>query len=129
MSDPWENRGMIAKQKRLPLIGLAAIEPVEILKPHSAGPLVERSGQAVLIRWSIMVLAEPACGVAIVTQDSANGRFVPSNDAVVARIAGSHLGDHAKPHRVVVAATGSGCACGRAEGGWMQLSSTQSRSW
>src|SRR5262249_54027051 len=108
---------MISKQKGLPLVGLTAHEPVEVLKPHSAGPLIEWSGQAVEVGRSVMVFAKPARRITIVTQDPANGRFVPGNDAIVARVTGSHLRDHAKAHRVVISAADQGRACRRAERG------------
>src|SRR5262245_34475340 len=59
-SNPRGNGGVVSEQKGLPLVGLAAHEPVEVLKPHSARPLVERSGQAVEIGRGVMVFAKPA---------------------------------------------------------------------
>src|SRR4029077_18397249 len=68
-----------------------------------------------------MILAEPACGVAIVSQYRANGRFVLGNDAVVARVAGGLLRDHTKARRVMVAAGDQGRTRGRAERGGVKL--------
>ena len=47
LPDPRIDLGMIAEEIGLPLIGLAAHEPIEILKAHSAGPLVEGAGETV----------------------------------------------------------------------------------
>ena len=75
----------------MPLIGLTAHEPIEILKAHPAGPLVKGSGQAVEIGRRVMILAEPGSGVAVVLQDRADGGFVLVMMRIVARIAGRHV--------------------------------------
>ena len=111
----------------MPLVGLTAHEPVEVLEAHPAGPLVEGSSQAVEIGRRVMVLAEPGRGVAVLLKDLADGRFVLGNDAVVARVAGGLLGDHTKTRRVVVAAGDQGRARGRAERGGVELRVAQSR--
>src|SRR6476659_6813747 len=88
LPDPREDWGMIAKEKGCPLIGFTAHEPIEVIKAHPAGPLVEGSSQAVEISRRVMVLAEPGRGVAVLLEDLADGGFVFGNDAVVARVAG-----------------------------------------
>ena len=36
-------RGIAKQHSRFPLIGIAADEAIEVLKPHSRGPLIKRS--------------------------------------------------------------------------------------
>ena len=103
LPDPGKDLSGVAEEERLPLAAVAAHEAVKILKSHPDWPLIERTGRAVLIRGCVVILAEPARGVAIVPQDRADGRFVLGNDAVVAGVAGGLLGDHAEADRVMVA--------------------------
>src|SRR4030095_3518929 len=107
-----EDRGMIAKEKGCPLIGFTAHEPVEVVKAHSARPLVEGSSQAVEIGRRVRVLADPGRGIAVLLEDLADRGFVLGNDTVVARVAGGLLGDHTKPRRVMVAPGDQGRARG-----------------
>src|SRR4029077_13939899 len=117
---------MISEEIRGPLFGFTAHEPVEVIETHPAGPLVERSSQAVEIRRRVMVLAEPGRGIAVLLEDLADGRFVLGNDAVVARIAGGLLGDHTKTRRVMVAPGNERGARWRAKRGRVELCVTQS---
>src|SRR5690242_16400693 len=80
--DPRKDRGMIAKEKGRPLIGFTAHEAVEVIKAHSARPLVKWPSQAVKIGGRVMVLAEPGRSIAIFLQDLADRGFVLGNDAV-----------------------------------------------
>ncbi len=66
----------VAEQVRLPLIGVAADEAVEVLEAHAGRPLVERPDLAGREGWRVVVLAEPRRGVAVVEQDSADRCFV-----------------------------------------------------
>src|SRR5262249_7142675 len=103
LADPWINRSMVAEKVRRPLVGLAAHEAIEVLKAHPARPLVERPRRAVHERRRIMVLTEPRGSIAIITQDSADGRVLWPNDRIIARVAGSHLADLAEADRMMVA--------------------------
>ena len=62
----------VAKQVRLPLIGVAANKPIEVLEAHADGPMIERPDLAGLEGRRVMVLAKPGSGVAIVFQDAAD---------------------------------------------------------
>ena len=93
----------VAEQVRLPLVGVAADEAVEVLEAHAGRPLVERPDLAGREGRRVVVLAEPRRGVAVVEQDAADGGLVLADDAVVAGEAGRLLGDHAEADRVVVA--------------------------
>ena len=107
----------VAKQVRLPLVGVAADEAVEVLEAHAGRPLVERPDLAGRERRRVVVLAKPRCGIAVVEQDAADRRLVPVDDAVVAGEAGRLLGDHAEAGRVMVAARDQRGACRRAQRG------------
>src|SRR6266852_4582907 len=86
LADPWKHRTSIAKEIGRPLIGLAAHEPGEILEAHADRPLVERTRDAVLIGWSVVIFAKPRGGITIVPQDRADGRVIRSDDGVIAGI-------------------------------------------
>ena len=117
--------GRVAEQVRLPLVRVAADEPVEILEAHAGRPLVERPDRAGLEGRRVVVLAEPGGGEAIVQQDAADGRLVLGDDAVVAREAGGLLGDHAEASRVMIAAGDQRSARRRTERGGIDLGVAQ----
>src|SRR4029079_14296342 len=103
LPNPGSYLGRVLKQIRRPLIGLAAHEAVEIIEAHTARPLVERPGRAVLIAWRVVVLAEPGRGVAVLFQDRTDGGALGADDGVIAWIPGGLLRDDAEAHRVVIA--------------------------
>src|SRR5262249_7008307 len=96
--------GRVAKQVRFPLTGVAPNEAVEILEAHADGPLIERPGLARREGRSVVVLAEPGGGEAVVQQNAADSRLIFGDDAIVARETGGLLGDDAEADRVMVAA-------------------------
>src|SRR5271157_1673141 len=79
----WVNGRCVAEQVRLPLAGVAADEPVEIVEAHSGWPLVERPGLARLIKRRVVVLAEPRGGVPVLLQDGADRAAILLDDRVV----------------------------------------------
>src|SRR4029453_9224213 len=85
----------VAVEIGLPLIGLAAVEAVEIFEAHAAGPLIEGAGLARYIGRRVVILAVPGRGVAVPLGDLTVGRAVLGDDAVVAGIAGRTPRDHA----------------------------------
>ena len=93
----------VAEQVRLPLVGVATDEAVEVLEAHAGRPLVEWPDLAGGERWRVVVLAEPRGCVAVVEQDPSERSLVLSDDAVVAGEAGRLLRDHPKAGRVVIA--------------------------
>src|SRR5262249_41857649 len=105
------------KEIRLPLIGVAADETVEVLEAHAGRPLVERTDLARRERRRVVVLAEPRRGVAVFEQDSTDRRLVLRNDAVVTRKAARLLGDHAEAGRVMIASGDERSAGRRAQRG------------
>ncbi len=93
----------VAEQIRLPLVGVAADEAVEVLEAQAGGPLVERPDLTGRESGCVVVLAEPRRRVAVVEQNAADGRLVLVDDAVVAGVSGGLFRDHTKAGRVVVA--------------------------
>src|SRR5450432_2673889 len=116
---------MILEQVGSPLVGLASHEAVEILEAQSRGPLVERTGHAVLIGRSVVVLPKPGGRITIILENIANGGVLYSDDRVVAGKAGGEFADYARPDRVMVAAGNQRRARGRAKRGGMELRVTQ----
>ena len=102
---PWNGIDLrrVAEEVRLPLVGVAADEAVEVLEAHAGRPLVEGPDLARGEGRRVVVLAEPRRRVAVVEQHAADGGLVLADDAVVAGEAGRLLGDHAEAGRVVVA--------------------------
>ena len=79
------DRRRIAEQVRLPLAGVAADEPVEILETHPVRPLIERPGLARLVKGRVVVLAEPRGRVPVLLEDCADGAVLLPDDRVVTR--------------------------------------------
>src|SRR5438046_3541868 len=93
----------VAKQVWLPLVSVAADEPVEILEALPNGPIIKRPDLTGTEGRHVVVLAEPRRRITIVQQDAAEGRLVLSDNAVVAREARGLLRDHAEAGCVMVA--------------------------
>ena len=115
-------------QGRVPLVVLAADEPVELLEPAPAGrPRVERPHRRRLPHRHLVALAELRRRVAVQLQRHRQRRLGVRAQRAVARRRGRRLGDPAHPHRMVVAARqqrlpasartapscGSGCSAAR----------------
>ena len=95
---------VVLVQRRLPLIHVAAHEPVEVVEAQAARPAIERPDLAGLPVGRVVVLAEPRRGVAVLPQHLGDRADVLADDAGVAVVAGGGFGDHAVAGRVVVAA-------------------------
>ena len=117
MTNPRVDLRRVAEEVRPPLVRVAADEAVEVVEAHAGRPLGERPDLAGLIARRVVVLAEPARRVAVVAQDTADGRVVRADDAVVAGEAGGLLGNHAEADRVMVASGDERGARRRAERG------------
>ena len=104
VSDPRKDLCRVAEEKRRPLVGLAPHEAVEVIEPHPARPLVKGPRRTYLIAGRVVVLAEPRRRVAVLLQDRTDGGTLRPDDGVVPRVSSGHFGDHAKAHRVMVAA-------------------------
>ena len=108
-------------ERRVPLIGLAADESVEVLEaPAAGGPCVERPGRARLPDRHFVALAELRCGVAIEFQRPCQRRHGVRQHRAVARRPGSDLGDTAHANGVVISAGQQRLTCRRAEGGGVE---------
>jgi hypothetical protein len=93
----------VAEQVRLPLVGIAADEAVEVFEAHAGRPLVERPGLAGGEGRRVVVLAEPGGRIPVVEQHPADGGLVPFDDAAVAGETRCLLGDDAESRRMMVA--------------------------
>lgn len=92
----------VAEEVRLPLVGIAADEAVEILEAHASGPVIERPSLARLIGRRVVILTEPRCGITVVLEYAPDSGLVLWDDAVITGETGGLLGDHAEAHRVMV---------------------------
>ena len=101
---------------RIPLVGLAADEPVEVFEPAASGrPLVERPHRARLPDRHFVALAELRRRVAIEFEGHRERRLVLRQHRRVAGRRGRDLADAAHVHRVVIAAGQQRLACRRAQ--------------
>ncbi len=98
------NGRRVAKEVRLPLAGVAADKPVEILEAHADRPLIERPGLAVREKRRVMIFTEPRGRVSVVLQDRADSTLLNGDDRVVTGEAGRNFAHHAEARRVMVAA-------------------------
>src|SRR3954471_6619182 len=79
-ADPRRNLFVVLEKVRCPLVGLAAHKAVEVIESHSDRPLIERTGDGVLVRRRVVVLAEPRRGVTIALENGADGCVVWTYD-------------------------------------------------
>ena len=92
-------------QRWMPLVGLAADEPEEVLEPAAArGPRIERSHRAGLVHRHLMALAELRRRIAVQLERLGQRRRRVRSDAGVARSRRGDLRDATHPDRMVVAA-------------------------
>ena len=99
-----DRRGALV-QRRVPLVGLAADEAVEILEAASArGPCIERPGRARLPNRHLVALAELRRIIAVELQRLGQRRHGVGQHRAVARRAGGGLGDATHAAGMVVAA-------------------------
>ena len=91
-------------ERRVPLVGLPADEPVEVLEPATRmRPVIERAHRARLPHRHLVALAELRRRVAVQLQRLRQRRRRVRTQRVVARRRRGDLGDPAHPHRVMVA--------------------------
>ena len=120
-----DRRGALV-ERRVPLVGLAADEAVEVLEAATAGwPGVERSGGARLPHRHLMALAELRGRVAIQLQRPRQRRHRVGQHRVVARRAGRNLGDAAHSNGMMVATGQQGLPRGRAQRGRVEAGELQ----
>src|SRR5204862_3280741 len=111
----------VAEKVRLPLAGVAADKPIEIIEAHADRPLVERPSLARLIEWRVVVLTEPRGRVAVLLQNLTNRSAIPLNDRVVTRESRRRFAHDAKSGHVMVAARNQRRARRRTERRGMKL--------
>ena len=118
----------VAEQVRLPLAGVAADEPVEIIETHADRPLIERPGLARLIKGRVVILAEPRGRVTVLLENLADRAAILLDDRVVPRESRRRFAHDAIAGHVMVAAGDQCRARRRAERRGMKLRVPQSRS-
>ncbi len=123
---PRIDRGRVLVDVRVPLVGLAADEPVEVLEP-AAGvrPVVEGSRRVGLPHRHLVALAELRRVVAVQPEDLGDRCARVGAQRVVARRRRGDLGDAAHADRVVVAARQQRGPRRRAQGGRVEAGELQ----
>ena len=84
---------VVVDQLRIPLVGLAAHEPVIPLKAAAEGPAVIRPGCGHVFRWCEVPLPDTESVVALLQQHLAEHPLIERQDAVVAGVTGGGLSD------------------------------------
>src|SRR5262249_62077397 len=69
MTLEWVDLGGVAKQIRLPLVGVGADGSLEVIEAHPERPLVERADSAGGVARRGMILAEPRSGITVVAKN------------------------------------------------------------
>jgi len=85
------DRVVVLDQRRIPLVGLAAEEPVEAVKALRERPVGLRSAGVALLGGDVVVLADPVGVVAVAAQDLGDRRGLARQMRVRARVAGGAL--------------------------------------
>jgi hypothetical protein len=110
--------GRALLQRRVPLVALAAQEPVEVLEAVAGrGPPVVGAGRARFPHRYLVALAELGRGVTVEPQDLGQRRTGVGPHGRIAGGGGRHLGYAAHADRMVVAAAEQRRPCRRAQGG------------
>ena len=110
------NEVPVLVQARVPVVHVAGVESIEVVKPEAVGPAVEGPGGTRLPRRGIMVLADPGGGIAILAENLADRAAASRQDARVAIVAGGRLGDDSGRGGVMVAARDQRGPCRAAKG-------------
>ena len=113
-------------ERRVPLVGLAADEAVEILEAATAGrPGIERTCGTRLPHRHFVALAELRGGVAVEFQRLRQRRHRVGEHRAVPRCAGGNLGDAAHANGMVIAAGQQRLPRGRAQRGGVEAGELQ----
>ena len=111
----------VAEQARRPLIGVAALETVEIFETQPGRPQIERTGRGRRPGRGIVMLAEEGGVVAVILQHLADRRGVARNDRVIAGKAQRRILQAAEADLVMVAAGQQSRPRRRAQSGRMEF--------
>src|SRR5215510_9202109 len=84
---------IVLDEIRVPLIRLAAEEPVIAVEPHLHGPLVAARARSHLLLGHVVILADPERAPAVILQDAGEGRALRRDIAVRPRVSVRALGD------------------------------------
>ena len=115
------NGRRVAKQVRLPLAGVAADEPVEILETHADRPLIERPGLARQVKRRVVVFAKPRGRVPVLLKNLTNRSAIPLDDRVVTWESRRGFAHYTEAGHVMVASRDQRRARRRAERRGMKL--------
>src|SRR5262245_44130942 len=96
-------RGRVFEERRVPLIRLAALEPVEVVEPLPGGPAIVGAANAELVVGGVVPFAEGRGRVMIAFEDLRDARGFLWPLSVVAGKTGRHLGDASGVDRGLVA--------------------------
>ena len=107
---------VVVDQLRVPLVGLAAHEPVIPLEAAAEGPAVIGSGCGRVFGRREVPLPDTEGVVALLQQHLGKHPLVKGQDAVVAGVPGGGLGDRRQPDRVVIPPGQDASTRRRAEG-------------
>src|SRR4029079_16479728 len=94
-------RGVL-EERCVQLVRLAALEPIEIIEPFSAGPTIVGTTGTKLVVGCVMPLTESGCSVLIALENLRDAGVFFGPLAVVAGEAGRQLSDTTIVDRVVV---------------------------
>ena len=115
------DRRRVLEQGRVPLVHVAADEPVEIIEAEPGRPEIERPDGAALPGRHVVVLAEPGGAVAVAAQNFGDRAAALRHQRIVARIAEAALHDDAGMRRVLIAPGDERGARRRAQGRRIEL--------
>src|SRR5262249_23707982 len=121
------HRDRAAIEDRLPLVHLAADEPVEVVEPLEDPPPIEQARVARLPIRYVVVLADESRAVAALTQDLREHRRALGDPPAVPGKRVPNLRDDAGPGRMVVASREQRGAGGRAERGGVEARVAKAR--
>src|SRR5258707_9818895 len=103
LGDLHLHRRGIAKHGRLPLIGFATDEPIEVIETLQRWPAVERAGDAGFPVGNLMILTNVFRAVAVLTQDFRDHRSALGNLAGIARIGIREFRDNSHAYGMMIA--------------------------
>ncbi len=118
----WLDRLRVLVKGRLPLVGIAPDESIEVFETQARRPEVERAGLTGVPVRHIMVLTVPGRVVAVLLQDFGKRPAALWHQGVVARETSSHFHDDARRRRMMIAAGQKRRTSRRAEGRRVELS-------
>src|SRR5262249_4498241 len=97
-------------KNRVPVVHVAAVKAIEIIKTEPVSPPIEWSGGACFPNRSVMVLADPCSHVAVLPEDFTNRSGAARQNGGVAVISCGRFADYTGSRGVVIAPGDEGSA-------------------